>query len=332
MAPEADILEGPMDTRQLGASDLRITRVGFGAWAIGGPDYAFGWGPQDDDESVAAIHRALDLGINWIDTAAIYGLGRSEQVVARALRERGSSRRPYVFTKGSLVWDAQGTISHSLKADSLRREVEDSLRRLGTDVIDLYQLHWPALPPTAPAPDVEEGWRTVLDLQRAGKLRNVGVSNFYVPHLERAAALATPVSLQPPYSLIKRNIEAEVLPYCLAHDIGVIVYSPMQAGLLTGAMTRERIAALPQSDWRVRAREFQEPILSRALALVDVLRAVGQRHGVSPGAVAVAWTLRHPAVTGAIVGFRRPAQVDGIIAAGSLRLSDDDVSDIAAAV
>ncbi len=320
-----------METRQLGTSDLSITRVGFGAWAIGGPDYAFGWGPQDDDESVAAIHRALDRGINWIDTAAIYGLGRSERVVARALKERGSSGRPYVFTKGSLVWDAQGTISHSLKAESLRTEVDDSLRRLGTDVIDLYQLHWPALPPTGPSPDVEEGWRTVVDLQRAGKLRHIGVSNFTVSHLERAMAIARPTSLQPPYSLVKRNIEAEVLPYCLANQIGAIVYSPMQAGLLSGAMTRERIAAFPASDWRTRAREFQEPALSRALALVEVLRTIGARHGVSPGAVAVAWTLHNPAVTGAIVGFRRPAQVDGIIGAAALRLSDDEMREIGVA-
>ena len=311
-------------------TDLHISVLGLGAWAIGGPDYAFGWGDQDDNDSVAAIHRALDAGLNWIDTAAIYGLGRSERVVARALAERGSSRRPYVFTKGSLVWDDAGTISHSLKAASLRQEVDASLQRLGTDVIDLYQLHWPKpFGPLAQATDIEEGWQTLVDLQQAGKIRYIGVSNFNVAEMTRAQAVAPISSLQPPYSLLRRAIETDILPHCLAHQIGVIVYSPMAAGLLTGAMTRERAAALPANDWRSKNPELQEPKLSRNLALVEVLKAVGARHGgVTAGAVAVAWTLRHPAVTAAIVGFRTAAQVDGIVGAAELALTEEDVREI----
>jgi aryl-alcohol dehydrogenase-like predicted oxidoreductase len=317
-----------MDTRQLGATDLNITRIGFGAWAIGGPDYAFGWGAQDDNESVAAIHKALDAGINWIDTAPVYGLGRSERVVARALKERGRVNRPYVFTKCSLRWDSNRTISHSLKAGSIREEVDQSLQRLEVDVIDLLQIHWPAMPASSPAPDVEEGWGTLLELRREGKVRHIGVSNFHVSHLERACGIATPASLQPVYSLIKRGIEADTLPYCLSKGIGTIVYSPMGAGLLSGTMTRERASALPPNDWRSRAREFQEPTLGRALALVEVLRGIGRRHDATPGAIAVAWTLRHPAVTGAIVGFRHPRQVDDVVRAGSIELSEQDLQEI----
>jgi aryl-alcohol dehydrogenase-like predicted oxidoreductase len=307
-----------------------VSVLGFGAWAIGGPDYAFGWGPQDDEDSVAAIRRALDAGINWIDTAAIYGLGRSERVVARALRELGSSRRPYVFTKGSLVWDGQGQISHSLKAASLRKEVDDSLRRLETDTIDLYQLHWPKpFGFEGRAPDLEEGWQTLVDLTRAGKIRHIGVSNFSVAEIERARAIAPVASLQPPYSMIRRGIEQEILPHCRQHQIGVIVYSPMAAGILTGAMTRERAASLPADDWRSRHPELQEPRLSRNLALVDTLKAVGARHGgLTAGAVAVAWALRHPAVTATIVGFRNADQVDGILGAASATLTDEDVREI----
>ena len=315
-----------MQTRQLGTSDMQITPIGFGAWAIGGPGYAFGWGPQDDNDSIAAIHRALDLGINWIDTAAGYGLGHSEHVVARALKSRGAARRPYVFTKGSLVWDERGEIHHSLKAASLRREVEQGLKRLETERIDLYQIHWPAFPPGNPyAPDIEEGWTALVEMQREGKLRQIGVSNFTVGQLERISRIAKPASLQPPYSLVARDVEKEILPYCLSHRIGVIVYSPMQSGLLTGAMTRERIAALPPDDWRRNNREFREPNLTRNLELVERLRAIGTRHGKSPAEVAIAWTLRQRAVTGAIVGARRPKQVDGFIGAAEWSLGEEEV-------
>ncbi|MCX6553195.1 MAG: aldo/keto reductase [Acidobacteria bacterium] len=321
-----------MQTRQLGTTDFQITVIGLGAWAIGGPDYAFGWGPQDDADSIAAIHRAVDSGINWIDTAAIYGLGRSERVVAQALKSLGSSRRPYVFTKGSLVWDDKGTISHSLKKASLRKEVDDSLRRLETDVIDLYQVHW-SKPwgSDAPASDIEEGWQTLADLQKAGKLRHIGVSNFDVSEMDRLRPIARIASLQPPYSMLRRAIEKGILPYCQAHRIGVIVYSPMAAGILTGAMTRERAATLPANDWRSKNPELQEPKLTQNLTLVEVLAGIGTRHGrLTAGAVAVAWTLCQPAVTGAIVGFRNAAQVDGIIDAASFRLSDDEIQEIEA--
>jgi aryl-alcohol dehydrogenase-like predicted oxidoreductase len=315
-----------VDTRQLGTTDLRITPIGFGAWAIGGPDYAFGWGPQDDADSVAAIHRAVDAGINWIDTAPVYGLGRSERVVARALKSIGSSRRPYVFTKCSLVWDEKGAISHALKAASVRRELEDSLRRLETDVIDLYQIHWSK--PwglAAPAPDIEEGWRTLAALQQEGKVRHIAVSNFDVAEMERLKPIAPIASLQPPYSMLRRGIESEILPYCLANGIGVIVYSPMAAGILSGAMTRERAMALPASDWRSKNPEYQEPRLSSNLLLVEELRKISARYGSSPGAVAIAWVLRQPAVTGAIVGFRSAKQVDGLLAAASLRLQPGEI-------
>ncbi len=314
-----------MQTRRLGTSDMTITPIGFGAWAIGGPGYAFGWGPQDDRDSVAAIHRALDLGINWIDTAAGYGLGHSEQVVARALKSRGEASRPYVFTKGSLVWDERGEIHHSLKAASLRREVEGSLKRLETERIDLYQIHWPAFPPGNPhAPDIEEGWGALVEMQREGKLRAVGVSNFNVEQLERIGGIATPASLQPPYSLVARSVEQEILPYCLARQIGVIVYSPMQSGLLAGTMTRERIRNLPADDWRRNSVEFNEPNLTRNLELAERLRAVAARHGKSAAEAAIAWALHNPAVTGAIVGARNPKQVEGFIGAAEWRLCDDE--------
>jgi aryl-alcohol dehydrogenase-like predicted oxidoreductase len=318
-----------METRQLGTTDLRISPIGFGAWAIGGPDYAFGWGPQDDADSIKAIHRAVDAGINWIDTAPVYGLGRSERVVAQALKALGPSRRPYVFTKCSLVWDEGGSISHSLKAASLRKEIEDSLRRLETDVVDLYQIHWSkAWGFDGAAPDIEEGWRTLADLQKAGKVRHIGVSNFDVAEMERLRPIAPIASLQPPYSLLRRGIEAEILPYCLANGIGVIVYSPMAAGILSGAMTRERAEALPANDWRSKNPEYQEPRLTRNLALVEALRKTGARYGASPGAVAIAWTLRQPAVTGAIVGFRSAKQVDGLLAAATLRLPPEEADRI----
>ena len=310
-----------METRQFGQTDMRITPIGFGTWAIGGGNWEFAWGPQDDAQSIAAIQKALDLGINWIDTAAVYGLGHAEEVVARALK--GRSIRPYVFTKCSMVWNDQRQVSHSLKAASIRREAEASLRRLQLDAIDLYQIHWPD-----PEPEIEEGWATMAALKQEGKVRHIGVSNFNVEQLLRALAIAPVETLQPPYSLLERGAEQAILPYCRQRNIGVIVYSPMYSGLLTGAMTRERIANLPQDDWRRRDAEFQEPRLSRNLQLVARLRAVGQRHGRSPGEVAIAWTLRNPAVTGAIVGGRRPEQVDGIIGAAALRLTDEDVREI----
>jgi aryl-alcohol dehydrogenase-like predicted oxidoreductase len=317
-----------MYTHRLGTSDLLITPIGFGAWAIGGGGWAFGWGPQDDDESIAAIERAVDLGVNWIDTAAVYGLGRSEEVVARALANIPASRRPFVFTKCSLTWGEDRQIVHTLKADSVRRECEASLRRLRVEAIDLYQIHWPAFAGGGSDDDIEEGWRTLAELRRSGKVRYIGVSNFDVAQMSRIGSSEPLTSLQPPYSMLRRRIEAAILPYCQAHDIGVIVYSPMLSGLLTGAMTRERIAAFPPDDWRRGNPEFQEPRLAANLTLVERLREIGSRHGRSPGEVAIAWTLRHPAVTGAIVGARRPAQVDGIIGAATFRLTGSEVAEI----
>src|SRR4051795_13177721 len=303
-----------MQKKRLGNSDMELTPVGVGAWAMGGSGWAFAWGPQDDDESIAAIRQALDVGINWIDTAAVYGLGHSEEVVARALE--GVRNRPYVFTKCSMVWDEHREIGHRLKADSIRRECEASLRRLRVDAIDLYQVHWPD-----PDEDVEEGWATLAALKQEGKVRHIGVSNFNVEQMERARAIAPIPSLQPRYSLLHRGIEAEVLPFCAWENIGVIAYSPMASGLLTGAMTRERVADLPADDWRKRHPDFQEPRLSRNLKLVRLLRAIGRLHGRTPAEVAVAWVLHNPAVTGAIVGARRPGQVRGVVGAAQLRLS-----------
>jgi aryl-alcohol dehydrogenase-like predicted oxidoreductase len=310
-----------METRRLGDTNLYITPIGIGAWAIGGGGWEFGWGPQDDQESVDAIHAGLDRGMNWIDTAAVYGLGHSEEIVARALE--GRSPRPYVFTKCGRLWDATGQIRGSLKAASIRRELESSLRRLRLEVIDLYQVHWPV-----PDEEIEEGWGEMARLQKEGKIRHIGVSNFSVAQMTRAQALAPIASLQPPYSLVARDVEKEILPFARENHIGVIVYSPMHSGLLTGSMTRERIAAFPADDWRRRNPNFQEPLLSRNLQWVEVLRAVGKRHGRSPGEVAIAWTLRHPAVTGAIVGVRSPSQVAGIIGAGQFRLSESEVGEI----
>jgi aryl-alcohol dehydrogenase-like predicted oxidoreductase len=318
-----------MEKRTLGNSDLEITPIGFGAWAIGGGDWVFAWGAQDDNESVAAIEHAVASGINWIDTAAVYGLGHSEEVVARALKNIGPARRPYVFTKCSLVWNAQGEVSHSLKSASIRREVEDSLRRLNGETIDLYQIHWATWAPDG-APDIEEGWQTLKELKTEGKVREIGVSNFNAAELERIRKIAPVTSLQPPYSMLRRGIEAEVLPYAKANNIGVIVYSPMQSGLLTGKMTRERIAHMPADDWRRGNQEFQEPNLTKNLELADLLGEIGARHGVSAGVVAIAWTLRSDAVTGAIVGARNPQQIDGIIGAGEFRLSDAEAAEIEA--
>jgi len=313
-----------MQTRKLGNSDLEITAIGIGAWAMGGSGWAFGWGPQDDADSVAAIRKALDAGVNWIDTAAVYGLGHSEEVVAKALD--GLAKKPYVFTKCARVWDENGQIGKRLKADSVRGECEASLRRLKVDVIDLYQMHWPE-----PDEDIEEGWAAMLKLKEEGKVRWVGVSNFSVSQMKRAQALGPITSLQPPYSLVTPDAEKEILPHALANNIGVIVYSPMKAGLLSGAMTRERALNLAPDDWRRRNPAFQEPQLTRNLALVEVLRAIGKRHGRTPGETAIAWTLRHPAVTGAIVGMRNAGQVDGVIGALGFRLSAEEIAEIEAA-
>ena len=315
-----------MQTRKLGNSDLHITPVGYGAWAIGGSGWQFAWGSQNDNDSIAAIHRSLELGVNWIDTAAVYGLGHSEDVVARALKT-WSGPRPYVFTKCGLRWDKQGNVRKVLSADSIQREVEDSLRRLSVDVIDLYQIHWPPDPDSA---ELEEGWSTLASLQRQGKVQWIGGSNFNVHQLRRAQAMARVTSLQPQYSLIHREVEDRVLPYCLREGIGVVVYSPMASGLLTGAMTRERAAKLPKDDWRKNHPDFNEPQLSRNLALVELLREIGRAHNRSAGEVAIAWTLHNPAVTGAIVGARTARQAEGVMCAGELYLTDEEVTQIEA--
>jgi len=306
---------------KLGNSDLHLTPIGYGAWAIGGGNWEFAWGAQDDVESVRTIERALDAGLNWIDTAAVYGLGHSEEVVAKALKN--SPHKPYVFTKCSMRWDANRQIYRSLKADSLSVELENSLRRLEVDVIDLYQIHWPN-----PEDEIEEGWETLAKFKEQGKVRYIGVSNFNVEQMKRALKIAPITSLQPPYSLLRRDIEAEILPFCQKNNVGVINYSPMVSGLLTGKMTAERIAQMPADDWRKRSPNFNEPKLSRNLKLVELLREIGKEHGVEPGVVAVAWTLRHPAITAAIVGARRPDQVDGVLPAATFPLSDAEAERI----
>jgi aryl-alcohol dehydrogenase-like predicted oxidoreductase len=318
-----------MMLRTLGKSDLRITPIGIGAWAIGGGKWEFGWGPQEDAESIAAIQMGLDRGMNWVDTAAAYGLGHSESVVGRAIK--GLSTRPYIFTKCSLVWDASGKIGHNLQAASIRREAEASLERLGVDTIDLYQIHWPAWngnPESASPGSIEEAVGAMAQLRAEGKIRYIGVSNFNVRQMQRALDVAPIASLQPPYSLLAEEVEESILPYARQHDIGAIVYSPMASGLLSGSMTRERIAALPQDDWRKHNSDFQEPLLSRNLRLVETLRAIGKRRNATPGEVAIAWTLRNPAVTGAIVGVRSPQQVSGIAGAPDVRLSPNDMLEI----
>jgi aryl-alcohol dehydrogenase-like predicted oxidoreductase len=308
-------------TVALGATGMEISRVGYGAWAIGGAGWWHAWGDQDDEKSIEAIRRAVELGINWVDTAPIYGLGHSEEVVGRALQ--GLDDRPYVFTKASL-YEKDGAVAHSLKRDSIRREVEASLSRLQLDAIDVYQVHWPD-----PDEDVEEGWATFAELKSEGLVRHIGVSNFSVAQLRRAQAIAPVETLQPPYSLIERTIEDEILPFAEREGIGVVIYSPMQSGLLSGAMTPERIAALPDDDWRKHDARFNEPELSLHMALVERLRTVADRHDTTPGAIAVAWTLTNPAVDGAIVGFRRPDQIEPLLAAGTIELSDDDLATIA---
>jgi aryl-alcohol dehydrogenase-like predicted oxidoreductase len=307
----------------LGNSDLAITRVGYGAWAIGGPGWEYAWGPQNDGDSLAAIRRSLELGVNWIDTAAVYGLGHSEEVVARALAD-WTGTRPYVFTKCGLVWDGRGRLSRKFATATVRQECEASLARLRVETIDLYQVHWP------PENDeeLEKGWTELASLKREGKVRWIGCSNFSVEQMERARAIAPVTSLQPPYSLVRRGVQEEILPYCRRKVIGVIVYAPMASGLLTGAMTRERAGSLPADDWRRRSPEFNEPNLTRNLALVERLSKVGKRHGRSAGEVAIAWTLRNTAVTGAIVGARTAVQVEGVMKAAELILSNADVAEI----
>jgi aryl-alcohol dehydrogenase-like predicted oxidoreductase len=318
-----------MTLRTLGQSDLKITPIGIGAWAIGGGKWEFGWGPQDDDESIGAIRAGLDRGINWIDTAAAYGLGHSETVVGRAIK--GLRSRPYIFTKCSLIWTQTGKVVHNLRAASIRQEAESSLKRLDVDTIDLYQIHWPAwsgYPESASPGSIEEAVGAMAKLKAEGKIRHIGVSNFNAHQMERALQAAPIASLQPPYSLLASEIESSILPFAKQHQIGVIVYSPMASGLLSGSMTRERIAGLPEDDWRKHSPNFQEPLLSRNLRLVETLRAIGGRHQATPGEVAIAWTLRNPAVTGAIVGVRNAQQVSGIAHAADLELNANDMLDI----
>ncbi len=300
---------------------MEITPIGFGAWAIGGGNWEFGWGPQDDGQAVEAVEAALELGVNWIDTAAVYGLGHSEEVVGRALR--GIKEKPFIFTKCSMTWGTDRRIRRSLRADSVRRECDASLRRLGVDAIDLYQIHWPN-----PEPEIEEGWQEMVRLKEEGLVRHIGVSNFSVEQMRRLGRRAPVESLQPQYSLLSRGIENEILPFCQRSGMGVIVYSPMASGLLTGAMTRERVAKFPADDWRRGAANFQEPALTRNLAFVERLKQFGARHGRSAGEVTIAWTLRHPAVTGAIVGGRSRAQVEGMIGAAEFRLSPAEVMEV----
>ena len=307
-----------MQKKQFGNTDMQITPVGFGSWAIGGGDWAFGWGAQDDGDAIAAIERAVELGINWIDTAAVYGLGHSEELVAKAVA--GMKNRPWIFTKCSLVWDARRQMGNSLKADSIRRECEGSLKRLNVDAIDLYQIHWPN-----PEADLEEGWQEMARLKEEGLVRHIGVSNFSVDQLRRIIPIAPVATLQPPYSMLRPAIEQTLLPFCMEQNIGVIVYSPMLSGMLSGAMTRERAANFSADDWRRNNKEFQEPRLSANLELVELLKRIGTPHGRSAGEVAIAWTLRHPAVTGAIVGGRNAAQVEGVVGAAEFRLSAEEI-------
>jgi aryl-alcohol dehydrogenase-like predicted oxidoreductase len=320
-----------MKLRQLGDGDLHITPIGIGAWAMGGGNWEWGWGSQDDSDSLHAIYEGLETGLNWIDTAAAYGLGHSETVVGRAIKNMPD--RPYIFTKCSLVWDGSGKISHNLQAASIRRELDGSLKRLDVERIDLYQIHWPAwqgAPETDSPGSIEEAVSALAEMQCQGKIRYIGVSNFDAQQIKRALAVAPITSLQPPYSLLARDVENSILPFANNNHMGAIVYSPMYSGLLSGAMTSERVARLPEDDWRKRNPNFQEPLLSRNLRLVEVLRSIGKGYGASPGEVAIAWTLRNPAVTAAIVGVRNAQQVRGVRAATWLRLSEADAAEIEA--
>jgi len=310
-----------MRKRKLGWTDLELTVIGFGSWALGGGGWESGWGPQDDEESIAAIHRALDLGINWIDTAAVYGLGHSEEIIAKALR--GMSEKPIIATKCGLVWNEKGEVFGCLKRDSIRKEVEDSLRRLEVEVIDLYQIHWPD-----PDPDIEEAWSTMADLVKEGKIRYAGVSNFNVGQMKRIEKIHPIASLQPPYSMIMRDIEKEILPYCAEKNMGVIVYSPMQKGLLTGKFTPERVKNLPPDDHRRSDPQFSEPLLSINLELVEKLKPIAEKHGRTLAQLAIAWVLRRPEVTAAIVGTRRPSQIEETFPAGDWELAAEDIEAI----
>jgi len=318
-----------MEKRRLGRTDLHISRIGLGAWAFGGGDWAFGWGDQEDADSVATIRRAVERGVSWIDTAPVYGHGHAEVVVGRALRDMAPSERPLVFTKCGLAWSDRGKIRHNLTRDSIRRELTATLRRLGVESVDLYQIHWPAYPPDSAAPDIEEGWETLSRLKEEGQVRHIGVSNFDVGQLDRIRSIADVASLQPPYSLLRRDVENEILPYCREHDIGVVVYSPLASGLLSGKMTRERVASLPANDWRkTKSLDFKEPLLSEHLELVERMRSLGARKGLTPAEIAISWVLRHPAVTAAIVGARRPGQLEETVGAVRISLHDDDVEDL----
>ncbi|GCE48709.1 aryl-alcohol dehydrogenase-like predicted oxidoreductase [Thermosporothrix hazakensis] len=312
-----------MQTREFGKTGMQITPIGLGAWAMGGGGWAFGWGPQDDEKSIKTIHRALDLGINWIDTAAVYGIGHSEEVVGKALKQRNHEEKPYIFTKCGRLQDQQGKIYGSLKADSIRKELEGSLRRLGVDAVDLYQIHWPD-----PEDEIEEGWETLVRLKEEGKVKHIGVSNFSVEQLKRISKIAPVETLQPPYSLVHPDAEKEILPYCEQQHMGVIVYSPMASGLLSGSITKERLEQMPADDWRKRDPEFQGQRLERNLALQRLLSDLAFPHNVPPGVVAIAWTLRNPAVTGAIVGAREPAQIENLLPAAELRLTDLELEQI----
>ncbi|MDO8977617.1 MAG: aldo/keto reductase [Afipia sp.] len=321
----------PLPTRRLGLTDMHITRVGFGAWAIGGPDWAVGWGTQDDGDSIAAIRHAIDRGINWIDTAAVYGLGHSEEVVRRALAGLPANDRPYVFTKCGLVWnenDRKAAPRQVGAPASIRREVEASLKRLGVERIDLYQMHWPA----EDGAPLQDYWQTLLDLKAEGKVRAIGLSNHDAGQLEAAERLGHVDTLQPPFSAIRRGVAAAELPWCHAHQTGVIVYSPMQSGLLSGRFTIARARALPKDDWRSRNAEYTGEKLLNNLNLADAFRPIAERYHTSVAAVAVAWTLAWPGVTGAIVGARSPTQVDGWIDAARIDLTNGDLAEIAAAI
>jgi aryl-alcohol dehydrogenase-like predicted oxidoreductase len=320
-----------LPTRRLGSSELEITTVGFGTWAIGGGDWAFGWGPQDDEASLAAMRHAIEMGINWIDTAAVYGLGHSEEVVGRLLRELTPADRPFVFTKCGLIWDERDPMStpqRVLKPSSIRAECEASLRRLGVERIDLYQFHWPDETGTP----VEDSWGTMVRLIEEGKVRAGGVSNFDVALLQRCEAIRHVDSLQPPFSLIHREVAAREIPWCARHNTGVICYSPMQSGLLTDSFTAERVLSLAEDDWRRRSADFQQPALGRNLALRDALRPIAKRHGTSVSSIAIAWTLSWRGVTAAIVGARSPAQVDGWIGGAKVQLTPQDLDEIASAI
>ncbi len=313
-----------MRKQKLGNSDLEITKIGFGAWAIGGPGYEFGWGKQVDNDSIKAIHKALEMGVNWIDTAAVYGLGHSESVVAEALKQ-WNGEKPFIFTKCSLIWDEKRNVIKSHDPVSLKRECENSLKRLNVDTIDLYQVHWP---PEKDNSQIDDAWKALTELKEEGKVRWIGVSNFNVEQMERTQKISPVTSLQPPYSLLRRKIEHEVLPFCKQNNIGVIVYSPMASGMLTGAMTKERAENLPGDDWRKGSKEFVEPRLSKNLLLVEKLKHVGKKYDSAPGEVAIAWTLKNSAVTGAIVGARNAKQVEGVFRASELELKDEDVKEI----